>query len=161
MTPAAARRRHAVTSPSLRLLLAGGLVSVLSASCAHAPAKDPSYTRPCPAPEGCVTFRVAGPASADQPRDTPVLLVAAAGASSFGTTDSEGILVVPRRALAAPGLSALLFCWDTRSDACTAVRLDSGAVASYDWVNVTLPANRLTRRSQAHPAPHATPIPSP
>jgi hypothetical protein len=81
--------------------------------------------------------------------------------SSFGSTDSEGLLVVARTTLSAPGLSVLLFCWDTRSDACTAVRLDSGTIASYDWVNVTLPANRLTRRSQAHPAPHTTPTPSP
>ena len=146
---------------AVRPLLAASLVSLLSMSCAHTPATDPSYARPCPSPDGCVTFRVAGAASADQPRDTPVFLVAGSGVSFFGSTDSEGILVVPKSALTAPGLSALLFCWDTRSEACTAIRLDSGTIASYDWVNVTLPANRLTRRSQAHPAPHATPIPPP
>ena len=142
-------------------LLAVSLASLLSASCAHTPATDQSHSRPCPSLEGCVTFRVTGVASADQPHDTPVFLLAGSGLSSFGSTDSEGILVAPKSALTVPGLSALLFCWDTRSDACTAVRLDSGTIASYDWVNVTLPANRLTRRSQAHPAPHATPIPSP
>ncbi len=141
-------------------LFAVGLGSLISASCAHRPAADSSVSRPCPSPEGCVTFRVTA-AGTDQPRDTPVLLVSGSGVSSFGSTDSEGILLVPKSALTVPGHSVLLFCWDTRSEACTAVRLDSGAIASYDWVNVTLPANRLTRRSQARPAPHATPIPSP
>ena len=141
--------------------LAISLASLLSVSCAHTPATDQSYSRPCPSPEGCVTFRVIDPASADQPRETPVFLVAGSGVSSFGSTDSEGVLVVPKSVLTAPAHSVLLFCWDTRSEACTAVRLDSGIVVSYDWVNVTLPANRLTRRSQTRPAPHATPIPSP
>lgn len=144
----------------LRIPLTVLLGAFLSASCAHAPATDPSYSRPCPSPDGCVTFRVTGTA-ADPPRATPVLLVSGSGVSALGSTDSEGVVVVPKSTLTAPGLSVLLFCWDSRSDACTAVRLDSGAVASYDWVNVTLPANRLTRRSQARPAPHATRIPSP
>ena len=145
---------------ALHHLFAIGLGSLVSVSCAHRPATDRPSSRPCPSPEGCVTFRVTA-AATDQPRDTPVLLVSGSGFSSFGSTDSEGILVVPKSALTVPGQSVLLFCWDTRSEACTAVRLDSGTIASYDWVNVTLPANRLTRRSQARPAPHATPIPSP
>lgn len=144
-----------------RPLLVVGLASLLSAACAHAPATDPSYARPCPSPDGCVTFRVTGAEPADQPRDTPVFLVAGPGVSYFGSTDSEGILVIPKGALTAPGHLVLLFCWDTRSEACTAVRLDSGAIANYDWVNVSLPVHQLTRRSQAHPAPRATPLPSP
>jgi len=148
-------------SPAWRPLLVVSLASLLSAACAHGPAVDPSYARPCPSPDGCVTFRVTGAESADQPRDTPVFLVAGAGVSYFGSTDSAGILVIPKGTLTAPGHLVLLFCWDSRSEACTAVRLDSGAIATYDWVNVSLPVNRLTRRSQAHPAPQATPLPSP
>lgn len=122
---------------------------------------EPAYSQPCPSPEGCVTFRVVGAASGDQPRDTPVFLVSGSGVSSFGSTDADGLLLVPKATLAVPGLSVLLFCWTSRSDACTAIRLDSGTIASYDWVNVTLPANSLTRRSQAHPVPPSTPIPTP
>lgn len=145
---------------SSQSLLTVSLASLLSASCGHTSPTDQLHSRPCPSAEGCVTFRVTGAAPADQARDTPVFTGAGSGVSSFGSTDSEGILVIPKSVLTAPGLFVLLFCWDTRSDACTAVRLDSGTIASYDWVNVTLPANRLTRRSQARPAPHATPIPS-
>lgn len=146
---------------SLRLLLSAGLVSLLSVSCTHSRLMDPTYSRPCPSPEGCVTFHVASTTSADQPRDTPVFLVSGSGVSPFGSTDAEGLLLVPKATLSAPGLTVLLFCWTSRSDACTAIRLDSGTITSYDWVNVTLPANSLIRRSQAHPAPHPTPAPNP
>ena len=144
-----------------RRLLSAFLLSGLAAACAHDRLADPSYSRPCPSPEGCVTFRVEGPAPGDRPRGTPVFLVSGSGVSPLGSTDEDGILVLPRTGLTAPGRSVLLFCWDDRSEACTAVRLDSGTVATYDWVNVTLPANRLTRRSQAHPAPRSTPLPQP
>jgi hypothetical protein len=108
-----------------------------------------------------VTFRVNVAPPAEQPRRTPVLLVSTSGLAPAGETDDDGILVVPKTQLTAPGLSALLFCWDGRSLACTAVRLDSGAAATYDWLNVSLPANPLVHRSQALPSPRATPIPSP
>lgn len=144
------------------LLFPAALVaSLMVAACTHTRPVDRSSPHPCPSPEGCVTFRVQGAAPADQPHDTPVLLVSGSGVSPFGSTDSEGILVVPKSLLAAPDVSVLLFCWDNRSEACTAVRLDSGTIPSYDWVNVSLPANRLTRRSQAHQAPSPTPRPSP
>lgn len=143
------------------LLLGTLFASLAAASCTHSRPVDRSSPHPCSSPEGCVTFRVQGAAPGDQPHDTPVLLVSGSGVSAFGSTDSEGILVVPKPALAAPGASVLLFCWDNRSEACTAVRLDSGTITSYDWVNVSLPANRLTRRSQAHQSLSATPKPSP
>ncbi len=145
----------------LNLFLAALVASLMAAACTHSRAIDRSSPHPCPSREGCVTFRVQGSAPTEQPHDTPVLLVSDFGVSPFGSTDAEGIIVVSKSDLAAPGLSVLLFCWDNRSEACTAVRLDSGTITSYDWVNVSLPANRLTRRSQAHQSPSATPKPSP
>lgn len=146
-------------SASIRAALA--LLLLPLAACAHREAMELSSVRPCPAPAGCVTFRAYAPPPAEQPSGTPVFLVSASGLSSLGTTGEDGVIVLPKTQLRAPGLSALLFCWDGRSLACTAVRLDSGAVATYDWLNVSLPANPLVHRSQALPSPKATPIPDP
>ena len=108
-----------------------------------------------------MTFRVYSASGTDQPHGTPVLLLSPGDISELGATDGEGLFLLTREQLTAPGLTALLFCWDTRSLACTAVRLDSRAVASNDWLNVGLPANPLLHRSQALPSPPATPIPTP
>ncbi len=139
------------------VVLAAALGSLAVAACSLRPAASPAEVRPCPSPGGCVTFRVYAAPPAEQPHGTPVLLASSAGISALGMTDEDGIFVLPRAALGAPGLSALLFCWDARSLACTAVRLDSGTVSTYDWLNVSLPANPLLHRSQALPSPQATP----
>lgn len=146
---------------SPRLVPALGLLLLSGVACSHRRLPDPSYARPCPSPEGCVTFRVYAAGAADQPHGTPVFLLSASGISALGATDDDGVFLLPKSELSAPGLSALLFCWDARSLACTAVRLDSRAVSSYDWLNVSLPANPLMHRSQALPSPQSTPPPTP
>ncbi|TFH66565.1 MAG: hypothetical protein E4G90_02865 [Gemmatimonadales bacterium] len=108
-----------------------------------------------------MTFRVYSASHTDQPHGTPVFLLSSTGISELGTTDADGLFLLTKAQLTAPSLTALLFCWDTRSLACTAVRLDSRTVALYDWLNVSLPANPLLHRSQALPSPSATPIPTP
>ena len=147
--------------PASRLVPALCILLLSAVACSHNRLADPSYARPCPSPEGCVTFRVYSAGAADQPHGTPVFLLSASGISPLGATDDDGVFLLPKADLEAPGLLALHFCWDTRSLACTAVRLDSHAVSSYDWLNVSLPANPLLHRSQALPSPQATPVPRP
>lgn len=140
-----------------RLLLASALL--LTAGCASA-RRDAAldHYRPCTAPEGCITFNVSGPA-AEHAVKTPVFLATAAGVRQVGTTDEDGIFLAPKKI--AKDALALLFCWDARSLACAAVRLDNGDAAAYDWLNVTLPANRLLHRSQARAANRDLSVPLP
>lgn len=130
---------------SVLLPLVGGAVFLASCSAAR---RDPAldHFRPCPSPEGCITFNVSGPVS-EHAAKTPVFLAAATGVRQVGTTDEDGIFLAPK-SLVKGNAVALLFCWDPRSLACAAVRLDNGDAALYDWLNVTLPANRLLHRSQ-------------
>jgi hypothetical protein len=127
-------------------------------SCTHSNTRQ-LYDLTCPNPSECVTFNVSDASGAEHPAGAPVFIVAHTGVSPIGHTNAEGLFLVPRSLLSSHESAALLFCWDPRSLACTAVRLDVGSASTYDWLNVTLPANRLIHRSQAHSAPSNTPHP--
>ena len=141
---------------------------LLLASCATS-SRDPALERyrPCPSLSGCITLNVSAP-DASRAAGRPVLLVTSGGVRSIGATDEDGIFLAPKELVGRDAL-ALLLCWDARSLACTAVRLDNGDAAVYDWLNVTLPANPLMHRSQARsatpesmvPLPAPTPTPAP
>ncbi len=138
---------------------AASLIPVLA--CAHADRAQAISYRPCPSSSGCVSFVVSKSNSTEPVPASPIFLLASGAIQPVGVTDSAGVFLAPRELLTSPGASALLFCWDQRSLACTAVRLDTGTAATYDLLNVTLPANPLIHRSQAHASPQASPVPHP
>ncbi len=88
-----------------------------------------------------LTFRV-------EAREEPVagaLVYLARGGSltSLGRSGADGELTLAKRDVARLKGSALLFCWDDASLACTALRLDTRRLAAFDWLNVELPSKRL------------------
>jgi hypothetical protein len=145
--------RHFARSSSVAFLL-GSLLA-----CTHVREAEIPPPPPCPAPEGCVTFSVFNPTDRKPVANAPVFLISGSQLQPAGTTDSDGLFLAPKNLLTSPPGSALLFCWDTQNLACTAVRLDSRRVLTYNWLNIDLPTNRIIPRSQAFPTDSPTPVP--
>jgi hypothetical protein len=134
-----------------RILFITFAVPVLGAlACAHAPGHLEREI-PCAASTGCLTFRVSDDSGSRAAAGAPVLLAAGGEMNPLGRTDEDGLFSIAKERLASG--SVILFCWDPTSLACTAVRLDTHTATAYEWLNVTLPKNRLVHRSQAVAAP--------
>ena len=144
----------------MKKALVASAAALLFSACASS-RRDPAleHYRPCLSASGCITLNVSAP-DASHAAKTPVFLVTRSGVRSLGLTDEDGIFLVPKELVKGDAL-ALLFCWDPRSLACAAVRLDNGDAAAYDLLNVTLPGNRLLHRSQARSATQEMMVPLP